>query len=307
MENCKRKPKVIRGTIPIFTPYFNTPTMTKFSILFVATTIAIISCHSIDNKNTTSSKKDSGLYLIETEFGNMKIKLYDETPLHKANFDSLVQEKYFDGTLFHRIIKGFMVQGGDPDSKTATPGQSLGTGGPGYTIPAEFVDSLIHKKGVLAAARQGDQANPLKASSGSQFYIVQGKTVSAAELNQMETMVNNSKRQQLGYALFNAPENQDIKNQVVYHQSLRNTDSVNFYANKIEALLNDTFPKIKFSYSEKAKQIYSTQGGTPQLDGSYTAFGEVIEGLDILDSIAKVAVDPRDRPLSDLKITIKKL
>jgi len=147
----------------------------------------------------------------------------------------------------------------------------------------------------------------LKASSGSQFYIVQGKTVSAAELNQMETMVNNSKRQQLGYALFNAPENQDIKNQVVYHQSLRNTDSVNFYANKIEALLNDTFPKIKFSYSEKAKQIYSTQGGTPQLDGSYTAFGEVIEGLYILDSIAKVAVDPRDRPLSDLKITIKKL
>ncbi|MFT6716672.1 MAG: cyclophilin family peptidyl-prolyl cis-trans isomerase [Saprospiraceae bacterium] len=247
------------------------------------------------------------MYLIETEFGNMTIKLYDETPLHKANFDSLVTAKYYDAMLFHRIIKGFMAQGGDPDSKTATHGQSLGTGGPGYTIPAEFVDSLIHKKGVLAAARQGDNVNPTKSSSGSQFYIVHGNTVPAAQLTQMENMVNNSKRQQLGYALFNAPENKDIKDQVVYHQSLRNTDSVTFYANKIEALLNDTFPKVKFSYSEKAKTMYSTIGGTPQLDGSYTVFGEITEGLNVLDSIAKVTVDKQNRPLEDMKMTIKKI
>lgn len=281
--------------------------MTKYLYFLFACTLTLTSCHLVNNKNGSASKKESGLYLIQTDFGDMKIKLYDETPIHKANFDSLVGAKYYDGQLFHRIIEGFMVQGGDPDSKTATPGQSLGTGGPGYTIPAEFVDSLIHKKGVLAAARQGDQVNPQKASSGSQFYIVQGKTVSNAELTQMEAMVNNTKRQQLGYALFNAPENKDIKDQVVYHQSLRNTDSVNFYANKIDALLKDTFPKIKFSYSQKAKQTYSTIGGTPQLDGSYTVFGEVIEGLDVLDSIAKVNVDPKNRPVNDIKMNIKKL
>jgi cyclophilin family peptidyl-prolyl cis-trans isomerase len=281
--------------------------MTKFLLIFAASLFTLNSCHLMSNKSGADNKKDSGLYLIETDFGDMKIKLYDETPLHKANFDSLVSQKYYDGMLFHRIIKGFMVQGGDPDSKTATPGQSLGTGGPGYTIPAEFVDSLIHRKGVLAAARQGDQANPTKASSGSQFYIVQGNTVSSDELTQMESSVNNSKRQQLGYALFNAPANKDIKDQVVYHQSLRNTDSVNYYVNKIEVLLNDTFPKVKFAYSEKAKAAYSTVGGTPQLDGGYTVFGEIIEGLEILDSIAKVTVDPRNRPEDNIKMTIKKI
>ena len=288
-------------------PQFNIKIMTKFLFAFVTSIVVLNSCHLISNKNSSDNKKNNGLYLIETEFGDMKIKLYDETPLHKANFDSLVSQKYYDGMLFHRIIKGFMVQGGDPDSKTATPNQSLGTGGPGYTIPAEFVDSLIHKKGVLAAARQGDKVNPTKASSGSQFYIVQGTVSTDSDLVQMEAMVNNSKRQQLGYALFNAPENKDIKDQVVYHQSLRNTDSVAFYANKIEALLQDTFPKVKFSYSEKARKAYTTVGGTPQLDGGYTVFGEITEGLNVLDSIAKVAVNPQNRPLEDMKMTIKKL
>ena len=281
--------------------------MTKFLFALVVSVMLLNSCHLINNKSGAENKKNSGLYLIETEFGDMAIRLYDETPLHKANFDSLVNQKYYDGMLFHRIIKGFMVQGGDPNSKTATPGQSLGTGGPGYTIPAEFVDSLIHKKGVLAAARQGDEVNPTKESSGSQFYIVQGTVTNEAGLAQMEAMVNNSKRQKLGYALFNAPENKDIKDQVVYHQSLRNTDSVNFYANKIETLLQDTFPKVKFSYSEKARKAYTTVGGTPQLDGAYTVFGEITEGLNILDSIAKVAVNPQNRPLEDMKMTIKKL
>ncbi len=281
--------------------------MVRFLFVLIGSLVFLNSCHLVSNKNGSSGKDDSGLYLIETSFGQMKIKLYDQTPLHKANFDSLVSAKYYDGMLFHRIIKGFMVQGGDPDSKTATAGQALGTGGPGYTIPAEFTDSLIHKKGVLAAARQGDQANPTKASSGSQFYVVQGKTVSPEELSQMEKMINNTKRQQLGYALFNAPENKEIKDQIVYHQSLRNADSVSHYASKIEAMLNDTFPTVQFSYSEKAKLAYTSVGGTPQLDGSYTVFGEITEGLNVLDSIAKVSVDPRNRPEEDLKMTIKKL
>lgn len=279
----------------------------KFFGVFIASLAVLSGCQLMGSKNNPDGKKDSGLYVIETSYGEMKIKLFDETPAHKANFDSLVRAKYYDGMLFHRIIKNFMIQGGDPDSKNATAGKALGTGGPGYTIPAEFVDSLIHKKGALAAARQGDQVNPEKRSSGSQFYIVQGKTMNTDELLQMEQFINNSKRQQLGYQLFNAPENKEIKDQVVYYQTLRNNDSVNFYASKIEAIIEDSFPKYKFEYTEKAKTVYTTLGGTPQLDGSYTVFGQVIEGLDVLDSIAKVKTDPKDRPMEDVVIRIKKL
>ncbi|RMG81729.1 MAG: PKD domain-containing protein [Bacteroidetes bacterium] len=119
---------------------------------------------------------------IETDYGNMTVLLYNDTPKHRDNFIKLVEEGFYDGLLFHRVIEGFMIQGGDPNSRNAKPGQPLGAGGPGYTIPAEFSDTLIHVKGALAAARQGDQVNPEKRSSGSQFYIVQGRPLSEEEL-----------------------------------------------------------------------------------------------------------------------------
>ncbi len=188
--------------------------------------------------------------LISTKFGDMKVKLYDETPLHQENFLKLTKEGYFDGTLFHRVIKEFMIQGGDPDSKSAKPGQSLGSGGPGYTIPAEFKPDLFHKKGALAAARQGDQVNPMKASSGSQFYIVEGKKYTDAQLDMLEKRMG-----------------------------------------------------TKFSATQR--EAYKTVGGTPFLDYNYTVFGEVVEGLEVIDKIAAVPVDGSDRPKEDIKLTVK--
>ena len=187
--------------------------------------------------------------LISTSLGDMKVKLYDATPKHRDNFLKLAQENFYDSLLFHRVIPNFMIQGGDPLSKNAAPGVPLGSGDNGYTIPAEFVDSLFHKKGALCAART---ENPEKASSGCQFYIVQGQVLTNEQVTMME--------QQRGIIL-----------------------------------------------SEKQKQLYTTVGGSPWLDKGYTVFGEVIEGLDVIDKIAAVKTAPGDRPLQDVyiyKVTI---
>jgi len=191
---------------------------------------------------------------IETSYGTMKVKLFDETPKHRDNFIKLAKEGFFDDLLFHRIIPGFMIQGGDPKSKGAPAGQPLGQGGPGYTIPAEFVDKYVHTKGMLSAARQGDQVNPKKESSGSQFYIVQGKIENDQMLDAMEK-------------------------------------------------------RKAFKYTDEQRQAYKTVGGTPFLDKDYTVFGQVVEGLDVLDKIAAVKTEKRagDRPVEDVKMTIKVL
>ncbi|MBL0129383.1 MAG: peptidylprolyl isomerase [Flavobacteriales bacterium] len=189
---------------------------------------------------------------VRTEMGTFIITLYNETPQHRDNFLKLVREQAYDSLLFHRIIKGFMVQGGDPDSRTAVVGGALGQGGPGYTLPAEIVPGLVHTRGALAAARQPDQGNPERQSNGSQFYIVQGKTFSPAELDQ------------------------------VIQRSARNG--------------------IVLTYSEEQKKDYATEGGAPHLDGGYTVFGKVVEGMDVVDAIAAVTCDGRDRPLTDIRM-----
>lgn len=205
---------------------------------------------------TAQKPQKTSLVLISTVYGNIKLSLYNETPKHRDNFLKLVKSGMYDSTIFHRIIKDFMIQGGDPDSKNAAPGVALGEGGLGYTIPAEFIPSLIHKKGVLAAAREGDAVNPDKASSSCQFYIVQGRKFTRAEIDKM-LKGKNARR--------------------------------------------DT----KIEYTEEQYKTYETVGGTPHLDMDYTVFGEVIEGLDVLDKIAAVEKDKRDRPLVDIKMTIK--
>lgn len=187
---------------------------------------------------------------IETEFGTMLAELSNATPLHRDNFIKLADEGYFDGTLFHRVIADFMIQGGDPNSKDAPAGQPLGMGGPGYTVPAEMRDSLVHVKGALSAARMGDAGNPLKASSGSQFYIVQGKVLDANMLSRIEMSKG-------------------------------------------------------IHYTPEQKELYMSVGGTPFLDREYTVFGRVIQGLDVIDKIAAVSKDPRDRPLKDVKMKIR--
>lgn len=208
------------------------------NLLFLCVLGILISC---------SPKQE--LYLIETDHGTMTVKLYDSTPQHRDNFKKLVSDSYYDDLLFHRVIKGFMVQGGDPKSKGAAPSARLGSGGPGYTIPAEI--GAYHFKGALSAARTGDAGNPKKASSGSQFYVVQGKPVSDAELKNFAGMKG-------------------------------------------------------ITYSPEDIERYKKDGGTPFLDKEYTVFGEVVEGLDVIDKIADVKTAPGDRPVEDVKMTIRK-
>lgn len=183
---------------------------------------------------------------LETTLGNIKIELYGDTPVHSNNFKKLVEEGFYDGILFHRVIDGFMIQTGDPDSKTATPGQHLGAGGPGYTLPAEILPQHFHKRGAIAAARTGDQTNPMRRSSGSQFYIVHGQVTPAEKLK--------------------------------------------------------AYARYGFEFSQEQLDAYATVGGAPTLDAQYTVFGEVVEGMDIVDKIATADRDAADRPKTDIKI-----
>lgn len=194
----------------------------------------------------SACKKDGFTYAeIETDFGTMKVKLYNSTPKHRDNFIKLANENFYDDLLFHRVINGFMIQGGDPDSKGAAPEKNLGGGGPGYQIDAEI--GALHIKGALAAARTN---NPEKKSSGSQYYIVQGRPQSDAELDVIEQ-------------------------------------------------------QKKVKYSPEQRELYKTLGGTPQLDNEYTVFGEVVEGIEVVDKIAAVQTAPGDRPVEDVKMKVR--
>ena len=239
--------------------------------------------------------------VISTELGDIKLRLYDETPLHRDNFIKLARQGYYDGVLFHRVINHFMIQGGDPESKKAQLGVLLGNGGPGYTIPAEFVPGIIHKKGALAAARTGDQENPLRASSGSQFYIVQGKIFRPGELDTLEMKMNNTLHQNIYKTVF-GPYQQELNK----YQQEKNQDALNKRIAQLQMRADSLFQQTpKFTFSGDQRKIYTTLGGTPHLDGAYTVFGEVTEGLDVLDKIAAMPTDQASRPLKDIAMTIK--
>ena len=236
---------------------------------------------------------------IKTTEGDIIIRLYDETPKHRDNFLKLAKEGYFNGTLFHRVIKDFMIQGGDPDSKNAPKGKMLGTGGPDYTIPAEFVyPQYFHKRGALSAARTGDEVNPEKESSGSQFYIVWGKTFKPAELKQMEHQMTMQQEQQV-FNQLTREHHEEIMN------LRRNRDRVGLQELQ-DKLIEQT--KItckqqgKPSFTEEQIEVYTNVGGTPFLDNQYTVFGEVEEGLDIVERIQNCDTDRNDRPTEDVKI-----
>lgn len=220
--------------------------MKKILVIISLFMLPAICVQAQKNKNKTAAPAER-IVEITTDMGTMKIKLYNETPLHRDNFIKLASEGFYNDLLFHRIIKGFMIQGGDPQSKDAPQEKMLGAGDVGYKVPAEFSDSLYHKKGALCAARDG---NPEKASSGCQFYIVQGKTYTDEELTSFEARMGNK-------------------------------------------------------YSDKQRNDYKTLGGTPQLDKNYTVYGEVIEGMDVIDKLAAVKTKPGDRPEQDMKMTVK--
>jgi len=278
----------------------------QLSLLLIFSSILIFSCGNDENKEIQkkdSVKKEeaividtvvpnSNYVMIETDFGNMKVLLFDKTPKHKANFLKLANSGFYDNLLFHRVIKDFMIQGGDPQSKDAKPNVMLGNGGPGYQIDAEFNDSLFHRKGVLAAAREGDQVNPLKKSSGSQFYIVQGKKYTEEELSSMEEQFS------LNDYITNHPE---IQEQIGALQQTQNRDGIDKLINDIKKKKDFVINKIP-DFKRKA---YIEVGGTPFLDNAYTVFGEVVEGLDVIDKIASVKTGQADRPAKDVKMKIK--
>ena len=232
--------------------------------------------------------------VIVTEYGDIELQLYDNTPQHRDNFIKLAKEGFYDGVLFHRVIKDFMVQAGDPDSKNATPNQPLGPGGPGYTIPAEFDPENIHKCGALAAARLDDRANPTKASSGSQFYIVHGKICTEEYLEQVELQFAYSNARQMYYQYLKEEEDAMQKaGQTV------DPDSAHIRANRKASIYLQENP---YRMPEEHRQLYKTIGGTPHLDGEYTVFGEVIQGMEIVDKIIGMETDDNNRPKTDVRI-----
>ena len=212
--------------------------MKKLSLFVVIVMISATAVFAQATKTPAAAKQTK--VLIETEYGNMTAILYNETPLHRDNFIKLTNQGWYNGSIFHRVINNFMIQGGGKDDKMNDPG---------YTVPAEFVDKYFHKKGALAAARKPDQGNPQKASSGSQFYIVQGAVLNDQQLNSYQMQTNKT-------------------------------------------------------YSPERREVYKTIGGTPHLDGDYTVFGEVIEGLDVIDKIAAVQTGPGNKPLKDVKMKV---
>ena len=220
---------------------------TVIALLIFSLTLTAVAQKKKKASQPVVQAKSERMVQISTDYGVMKVKLYNATPKHRDNFIKLAEQGYYDSLLFHRVINTFMIQGGDPQSKNAASGTMLGSGDIGYTIPAEFVDTLFHKKGALCAART---PNPEKASSGCQFYIVQGQVYSKEQLDAMET--------QRGAKLA---------------------------------------PAMRLAYS--------TIGGTPQLDQQYTVYGEVVEGLDVIDKIAAVKTASGDRPVMDIRMKIK--
>lgn len=239
---------------------------------------------------------------IKTSVGDIVVRLYDETPLHRDNFIKLAKSGFYDGTLFHRVIKGFMVQGGDPESKDAQPTTRLGTGGPGYTIPAEIYTSrLYHKKGALCAARTADEVNPKRESSGSQFYIVCGKTYSPEELTQLERQMAMQHEQTVFNRLV-GQHRDDI-------MTLRKRRDHAALQDLQERLISETKEICKaegsMRFTDEQRQTYTTIGGTPFLDGQYTVFGEVVEGIEVADKIQDMPTGAADRPLKDITVTIE--
>jgi cyclophilin family peptidyl-prolyl cis-trans isomerase len=265
----------------------------KKSLLFIALLSATL---------LMSCGEQVDVVTIKTSYGDMVAILYDETPKHKENFLKLVDQKFYDSLLFHRVSDGFMIQGGDPDSKKATPGQLLGQGGPGYTIPAEINPKFFHDKGALAAARLGDEQNPNKESSGSQFYIVQGRVIPEDEQKIDEQQIQMGLQQ-----MYQSGQYQPYFDSLQMFLSNRDMEG---YQKKIlgsRALIEKaTGVKTTKDVPEEKLKMYSTVGGVPFLDDNYTVFGHVVSGLDVIDKIAAVQKDQGWRPLDDIRMTVTK-
>ena len=275
--------------------------MTSNKILLICLAfIALTACNAGSKRQTNHHMENEKRTLVklETTMGNITVALYNETPKHRDNFIKLVKEGVYDSTLFHRVIKQFMIQAGDPDSKNASDTAMLGSGDVGYTIPAEFNPKFFHKKGVLAAARQGDDVNPEKASSGCQFYIVTGRKFTEPQLLGMENKINEQREE----ALFDSLARQHMKEIYKMRKAGDNAGLLELQ-DTLEAQARELADKEeKFRFTPEQIKAYSTIGGAPHLDGSYTVFGEVTEGMEVVDNIEIAKTNRADRPIENIRI-----
>lgn len=248
-------------------------------------------------------KQNDNMVEISTPYGTMRAVLYDDTPIHKKNFLRLVEAGEYDSLLFHRVIRGFMIQGGDPNSRHADRNTKLGVSEIGEPIPSEIVyPKYFHKRGALVAARKPDSVNPEKMSSGSQFYIVQGAVYDSVALDNVELEFNNVMRRDIFYEV--QPYYQDS---LIYYQEQGMAIELSELQLRIMAKVQELAEqKGLFKFTPEVREVYQTVGGTPQLDGKYTVFGEVVDGFEVLDSIAETMTErPSDRPIEDIWMTIK--
>lgn len=275
--------------------------MTSNKILLICLAfIALTACNAGSKRQTNHHMENEKRTLVklETTMGNITVALYNETPKHRDNFIKLVKEGVYDSTLFHRVIKQFMIQAGDPDSKNASDTAMLGSGDVGYTISAEFNPKFFHKKGVLAAARQGDDVNPEKASSGCQFYIVTGRKFTEPQLLGMENKINEQREE----ALFDSLARQHMKEIYKMRKAGDNAGLLELQ-DTLEAQARELADKEeKFRFTPEQIKAYSTIGGAPHLDGSYTVFGEVTEGIEVVDNIEIAKTNRADRPIENIRI-----
>ena len=276
----------------------NTPRMKKTIILFTLILCCMTACTGSQKKENSMITGNETLVRLETTMGNITVKLYDETPKHRDNFIKLVKEGVYDSTLFHRVIKNFMIQAGDPQSKTATDTTTLGTGDVGYTIPAEINPKFFHKRGVLAAARQGDDVNPNRESSGCQFYIVTGRKFSEAQMINMENQLNEARLD----TVFQTLARKHMK-EIYKMRKANDMEGLMALQDSLEAQARAEVkkePALKFTREQI--EAYTTVGGAPHLDGSYTIFGEVVDGMDVVARIEAVKTNRTDRPEKDVRI-----
>jgi len=263
--------------------------------LLVFLYLSFWSCNTRPKPSNSNEEQRRTIEML-TDYGNMTIELYNETPLHRDNFMNLANNGAFDSLLFHRVIKDFMIQGGDPDSKKAQPGDTLGEGDAPYVIAAEFNQNLFHKKGVLAAARDN---NPSKSSSAMQFYIAQGKIYNDSLLNKSQERTNKWMAQDY---FKNDPNKKPILDALEKAIDDKNRERYTMISDSILKLARSEENFEEYNIPEAQRKVYKSIGGIPHLDQNYTVFGEVIKGIEVLDSIANVKTDSLDRPTRDLRI-----
>ena len=275
-----------------------------FYLLLMVGYMPVIDSQIIPNQSDTSKM---ALVQIETSLGRILIRLENETPLHRDNFLKLIKQGFYDSLLFHRVINGFMIQGGDPYSKHAKAFVVLGDSDNNYTIPAEIRPNLFHQRGMLCAARNGDDVNPLHASSGCQFYITQGRgPLSDNDMLLYEYRINKKLRTHLKDSILQLPSNEKLAIRYQHYKKEKISDSLMLAEKQLDEKINPVYSKTPhYTFTAEQMEAYKKVGGTPHLDGSYTVFGAVLEGMQVVDRIAEVNTDSHDRPLSNIPMKIR--